>query len=256
MIVQFLGAHNLESRSTGFTCVLVDDILAIDAGALTRSLTFSAQREIRALLLTHRHYDHIRDIPALAMNFYLSGRSISLYCTAETAGDLGAYLCDGRLYPDFRARPEEDPALRIVTVEPYRTEQVAGYAVMAVPVKHSVPAAGFQVTSPQGESLFYAGDTGPGLGECWQHVSPQLLAIEVTLPDEQEDSARLAGHMTPSLLHQEMLGFFKVKSYLPRIIAMHMNPEMEDDIRHQLQRVSEALQCPIALAHEGMGVRL
>ncbi|GAH21991.1 unnamed protein product [marine sediment metagenome] len=81
MNIQVLGAHNCESQNSKFISLLIDDILVIDAGGLTSSLSFAAQQKIKAILLTHQHYDHIRDVPAIAMNFYLCGATINIYST-------------------------------------------------------------------------------------------------------------------------------------------------------------------------------
>ena len=76
MNIRFLGAHNCESQNSRCACLLIDDILAIDAGGLTSSLSFPAQQNLKAILLTHQHYDHIKDIPTIAMNFGLSEATI------------------------------------------------------------------------------------------------------------------------------------------------------------------------------------
>ena len=34
MIVRFLGAHNAESKNTKMASLLIDDVLAVDAGGL------------------------------------------------------------------------------------------------------------------------------------------------------------------------------------------------------------------------------
>ncbi len=73
MKVQFLGAHNCESLETRLVSLLVDDVLALEAGGLTSGLSFVAQLKLKGILLTHDHYDHIRDIPMLGMNLSLSG---------------------------------------------------------------------------------------------------------------------------------------------------------------------------------------
>ena len=65
MRIRVLGAHNCETRSTRLVTLLIDDILALDAGGLTSTLTVKAQKKLKGILLTHPHYDHIRDIPAL-----------------------------------------------------------------------------------------------------------------------------------------------------------------------------------------------
>ncbi|MBC8477029.1 MAG: lactamase [Dehalococcoidia bacterium] len=256
MNIRFLGAHNIESQETGCICLLIDDVLAIDAGALTSSLSFAAQRALKAVLLTHRHYDHIRDVPSLAMNFYHSGTSVCVYSTKDVYETLSSYLFDGRLYPNFLERPAENPAVRFTIMEPYSIEQIAGYSVLPVPVNHSVTTVGYQVTSPEGKALFYTADTGPGLEECWQHVSPRVLITEVTLPDRFSEIALEAGHMTPTLLKQEMLTFRKVKGYLPEIVTVHMSPEMEDEIRIQIKDVAETLGTPITIAYEGMQLQV
>jgi ribonuclease BN (tRNA processing enzyme) len=115
-----------------------------------------------------------------------------------------------------------------------------------------VPAVGYQVTSAEGKVVFCTGDTGPGLGECWGQVSPQLLITEVTLPNEYEETAIQAGHLTPSLLKEEMTIFRELKGYLPQIVTVHMSPDLEYEIETQLGDVAEALDTPISLGYEGM----
>ena len=55
MKVKILGAHALESTETKFMSILVDGVLALDAGGLTSSLSLPSQEEIKAVLLTHSH---------------------------------------------------------------------------------------------------------------------------------------------------------------------------------------------------------
>jgi ribonuclease BN (tRNA processing enzyme) len=78
MKIRLLGAHKLETKETMYVCLLIDDILAIDAGALTSRLSLKAQQKIQALLLSHWHYDHVKDLPAIGMNFSLGEKSLDL----------------------------------------------------------------------------------------------------------------------------------------------------------------------------------
>jgi len=50
--IKVLGAHNAESKHTRLTSLLIDDILAVDAGNLTSDLSFSEQGKIKAILLS------------------------------------------------------------------------------------------------------------------------------------------------------------------------------------------------------------
>ncbi|HEY33007.1 MAG TPA: MBL fold metallo-hydrolase [Dehalococcoidia bacterium] len=256
MDIRLLGAHNTESCDTGFTCLVIDDIIAIDTGGLTASLSFAEQRALKAVLLTHHHYDHIRDIPSLAMNLYASGDTINIYGTGDVYHGLTRHLLDGEIYPDFLKRPPENPTLRFVEILPDQGMKVNGYVVLPVPVVHGVPAVGYQITSPEDKSVFYTGDTGFGLEECWRHVAPQLLIIEVTLPNEQEEKALEAGHLTPALLKQELLAFQKSLGYLPQVVTVHMDPTLEEEIKVQLEEVAAALHHPITPGYKGMLLQL
>lgn len=256
MRVRILGAHNLESKETALTCLLVDDIIALDAGALTSRLPLEIQRRLEAVLLSHHHYDHIRDIPILGMSFFSSGGGIDIYATEATATALTAYLLDGGIYPNFLERPADNPALRLHRIEPNREFEVAGYRVLPIPTQHSLPSVGYQITSADGKSLFYTSDTGVGLDDCWQEITPQLLIIEVTLTNQFPDAARDAGHLTPDLLRQEMESFRRIRGYLPPIVVVHLNPDLEDQIETQLADVAEALDTPISLGYEGMLLEL
>ncbi|MFC1940349.1 MBL fold metallo-hydrolase [Chloroflexota bacterium] len=256
MDIKLFGAHNCESRDTNFVSLLIDDSLALDAGGLTSGLSFPAQQKLKAILLTHQHYDHIRDVPAIAMNFYLSAATINIYSTLPVYDILSSYLLDGKLYPNFLERPQGNPVIKFTVIEPYKVEQVEGYSILAVPVNHPVPTVGYQVTSSDGKVLFFTGDTGPGLADCWERVSPQLLIIEVTAPDSYEDFGRESGHLTPGLLKQELTLFQKLKGYLPQVVLVHMNPFLEEKIKAEIATVAEELDHPITMGYAGMQLSL
>ena len=256
MDIRFLGVHNCESKETKCISLLIDDTLAIDAGGLTSSLSLAAQQKLKALLLTHHHYDHIRDIPALAMNLFLDGGTINIYSTAPVFEAVSSCLLDGKLYPKFMEMPPSKPTVSFSIIEPHQVVPIDGYEVMAIPVEHPAPTVGYQITSPDGKSLFYTGDTGPGLSECWRHVSPQLLITEVTAPNKYEDFAHESGHLTPSLLDTELAKFQEIKGYLPQIVLVHMNPRLEKEIAAEISAVAASLGSQITLAYEGMQIRL
>jgi hypothetical protein len=111
----------------------------------------------------------------------------------------------------------------------------------AVPVKHSAPTVGYQITYPDGESLFYTGDTTVGLSDCWQHISPQLLITEVAGPDKYEDWLKKAGHLYPRLLEEELIQFRRLKGYLPRIIGIHIGNPYEQEIKEEVAQVAQEL---------------
>lgn len=255
MNIRILGAHNCESHNTKAISMVIDESMALDAGGLTASLSFPDQQKIKSLLLTHQHYDHIGDVPSLAMNLYLSGTTIKIYSTLPVYDTLTKYLLNNELYPNFLERPKENPTIKFTEMRMGDTEQIEGYSVLAVPVNHSVPTVGYQVISNSKVAL-YTGDTGPGLTDCWRYVSPQLLIIEVTASNRYEEFAKESGHLTPNLLKQELIGFRELKGYLPRIVTVHMSPWLEEEIEAEIAVVAESLDNIITLGYEGMQLHL
>jgi len=256
MDIQVLGAHNCESQNSRLISLLIDDTLAIDAGSLTSSLSFAAQQRLRAILLTHQHYDHIRDVLTLALNLALRNTTINIYSIQPVYDTLSTHLLDGKLYPKFLEQPPQNPTIKFTVIEAYKTNQIEGYGVLAIPVNHTDPTVGYQVTSSDGKVVFYTSDTGPGLANCWRYVSPQLLVIEVTVPDSREEFAKRSGHLTPSLLKQELISFQEVKGYLPPVVVIHMSPNLEEEIAAEVAVVARDLDNPITLAYEGMQLHL
>jgi cAMP phosphodiesterase len=256
MKIRILGAHNIESDSTGCSSFLIDDVLAIDAGALTSGLSFVEQAELQAVLLTHQHYDHIRDIPALGMNCFILKKTVTIYSTPPVYQALTEHLLNNLLYPNFLERPPERPALNFQTVEPGKEIDVAGFRVLPVTVNHAVLTVGYRITSTDDKEIFITADTGPGLSSCWQQVSPQLLIIELTMLNKYEESALQHGHLTPALPRKELESFREIKGYLPQLVVMHVNPLDEKEIKAETTIVAKALGIKIRFAREGMNITI
>ena len=255
MNITTLGSHNCESQHTRLTSILVDDRLVIDAGAITASLPFEAQEKLAAVLLTHQHYDHIKDIPLLAFNRAIKWSYIDVYSTPPVFEVL-KLIFENDIYPNFLEFPDDSPSLKLRTVTPYRAETIAGYQVLPLPVNHSRATCGYHVTASDGLNFFYTGDTVPGLANCWERISPQMLITEVSAPDRFRELYQSRGHFTPTLLRQEMESFRTLKGYLPQIVIVHMNPELEKEIRNELNAVARALDHPITPTHEGMRLKV
>jgi ribonuclease BN (tRNA processing enzyme) len=256
MKITLLGAHNMESKDTRYVCLLIDDVLALDAGALTSRLSLQAQRRLKAVLLTHRHYDHVKDLPALGMNFYLMKNRLEIYGLQSVFSDLAAHYDDEALYPDFTKKPPQKPALVFNVITPGRGVSIAGYQVLPVTVNHAVPGVGYQVTAPDGKKLFYTSDTGPGLADCWRQISPDLLIIEVTAINKYLDFSIQVGHLTPALLQKELESFRELKGYLPRVVTVHANPLDEKELEAELAAVAGNLKADIRPGREEMRLDL
>ena len=258
MEIQILGAHLTEVKGARLTSLLFDSTLVVDAGGLTSALSFPEQKEIKTVLLTHHHFDHTRDLVSLAANagYYWQGQ-LEVYALRYTLDVVTSCLLDGKIYTNFLEYPsKEKPTLILEAIEPYSRKNIAGYDVLAVPVKHSVPAVGYQITSSDGKSLFYTSDTTVGISDQWQHISPQLLIVEVAGPNKYGDWLKKAGHLCAEFLKEELIQFRRLKGYLPRVIVIHIGNPYEQEIKEEVAQVAQELEADISLGYEDMKITL
>jgi Cft2 family RNA processing exonuclease len=251
MIIRFLGTHNAESKDTRLVSFLIDEILAVDAGSLVSELTFPEQKRIKAILLSHGHYDHIRAVPAFAFNN--SDRTTRVMATPKTLEILSSHLIDGVVYPKFTSEASflQKATISLVPLEVFKSQKIEGHEVTALPVRHNLDGVGFQITSGDGKTLFYTGDTGPGLSSVWSKTSPQLIITDLTWPNSLGEAAKDAGHLCPQMLREELIEFRQVNGYLPKVAAIHTSPQHEPAIEKELSEVARSVGTAIEIAHEG-----
>jgi ribonuclease BN (tRNA processing enzyme) len=117
-------------------------------------------------------------------------------------------------------------------------------------------AVGYQITSRDKKSFFFSGDTGRNNPSFWQAVSAQLVIIEVTFPNSHQTLAMESSHLTPQFLKEELGKLKGVRGSLPPVVTVHMNPELEGEIREEVEQVSRELGAEITLGYEGMTIVL
>jgi len=204
-------------------------------------------------LLTHSHADHIMGLASLCMHAYLIGTTVEVYTLKDTIDALTTHVFNGIIHPKFTEMPSsKNPALRFHPLEKYKPQDIEGYSILAFPVRHTAPAVGYQVASEDGKSIFYSGDTGPGLSPNWKYIHPDLLMLDCGASNKQSAEALKVGHMTPALLKPELVEFRKQKGYLPPVILVHMAPPFESEVREEAADLARELDAKIDLAYEGM----
>ncbi len=257
MRIEMLGAHNTETDRARLPCLLVDGAVALDAGGLTASLPLQRQQRITSVLLTHHHLDHCKDLIMLSANS-LPGSTIDVYGLHDTLETVYGYLFDGKLYRDYTRWPSADnPLVRLKSVMPFQPWMLRNLEILPLPVSHTVPSVGYFVKADSGKSFFCTGDTGPGLGECWQRIAPDLLIIESTgLNRQREEMENLRRHLTPGLLVEELAEFRKARGYLPRVIVNHVPVAYEDEMRVELAASGKQLEMEIEVGYEGLTIEL
>lgn len=209
MRVEVLGAFGGESPRHAPVTFLLDGHLAIDAGSLCRRLSLDDQLNIDAVVLTHAHMDHVQGLALFADQ--IIGRreaGVTVYCGPESSKTLRNHMFNNALWPNFTTLPRSGtPVLRIKTQRPARRFVVeSGHEILFIPVDHPVETMGLIITGQDG-SVAISGDTGPTT-KLWEYCAktPNLKAIflDLSFPDRLRDLAISAGHMTPSLLVEEL----------------------------------------------------
>jgi ribonuclease BN (tRNA processing enzyme) len=223
------------------TSFLINDTLAIDAGSLGLYLTPREQGQVKHILISHSHLDHLASLPIFLDTVYDgSGDCVTIHASGFVLDVLRKDMFSNRLYPDFihisTIRP---PYLKLSELKAGQPVELEGLHITPVEVNHAVPTLGF-VIRDAAATVVIPSDTGP-TEEIWQVASraPNLKAVflEMVFPEAMGWLADIAKHLTPSLFAREMQ---KVPAGV-QFLAVHIHPRH----RQQVIREMEAL----GLAH-------
>jgi len=233
--IRVLGASGGELPGRSTTCFLVDGRLALDAGALTSSLSLAELERIDHVLLTHAHLDHVKDVPLLAD--LMAGRRrkpFTVHASPEAVRTLRRHLFNGKLWPDFTRIPSPShPVVRLQAFRPGKPFRVGRYSIAPTKVRHVVESTGF-VVSRAASAFAVSGDTGPTRA-FWASLSaaPPLgaLFVETSFPSAMQWLADLSGHLTPKTLVRELS---KVERAGIPVYLYHLKPAWEADLKRDI----------------------
>ncbi|HET8538935.1 MAG TPA: 3',5'-cyclic-nucleotide phosphodiesterase [Anaeromyxobacter sp.] len=238
MRLRVLGCSGGELPRHRTTCFLVDRKLAIDAGALTASLSLDELLEVDDIVLTHSHFDHVKDVPLLS-DLLVGRRRTPLRVHASTAcaRTLRRSLFNDELWPDFTKIPDQArPVVEIRPFEPTRPFRIGKYTIAPVPVDHPVESVGFVLSDGKG-AIAISGDTGP-TSRFWKKVNAQrrlrALLVELSFPNALQDLADVSGHLTPRTLAGELA---KLERNGYPILLYHLKPAHAAELRREVARL-------------------
>ncbi|MDH3200188.1 MAG: 3',5'-cyclic-nucleotide phosphodiesterase [Myxococcales bacterium] len=239
MHLRVLGCHGGETPKHRTSSFLVGDTLAVDAGAVTGSLSLDEQERIESILISHPHMDHIRDLATLADNRCQKGSAtLEIVGVPATVQALKKHFFNDIIWPDFtRIQSKDGPAVRFVEIEPGRPTEINGFEVTPVMVNHTVDTSAF-IIHQNATSIVYSGDTGP-TEELWRHVNEiddlQALLMEVSFPNAEAELARRSRHHTPQTLEVE-LEKLTHRDELP-VLLYHIKPVFEAQVLRELGKI-------------------
>jgi len=222
------------------TSFLINDTVAIDAGAITRALEIEQQRRIRHVVITHTHSDHTATLPFLIENIFgFDDDAVTIYSTRRVLANVKRHLFNNDTWPDFSRIPNHlYPSVRFVEItagEPFTIGGVEGgdLEITPIPVNHIVPTVGLLIRQAQ-SSIGFTSDTGP-TEEFWERANRtenlEAVITECSFPNRLQAIADISLHLTPGTLAEEL----KKLNTGPLVRLYHLKPPYLDEIRAELQ---------------------
>ncbi|GAC1344093.1 MAG: 3',5'-cyclic-nucleotide phosphodiesterase [Myxococcales bacterium] len=235
MKIRVLGCHGGELPKHRTTCFLLDGKVCVDAGAITSTLELDEIIQIDDILLTHSHFDHMKDVPLMS-DLLVGNRKtpVLVHGPAETMEAMDKDVFNNRVWPDFRTIPtRENPVMAFSVLPVNKPVQVKGYRVTAVPVQHPVYSVGY-VIEKGNQAIAFSGDTGP-TDELWKTLNrtPNLKAVfvEMSFPSTLQWLADISGHLTPTTVMSELR---KLDRRGARIYLYHLKPAMIAEVKKEV----------------------
>ena len=236
MHLRVLGCAGGSAPGHQLSSYLIDDVLAIDAGALTTGLDYEGQCRVEAIALTHGHLDHVWALPmTLVHRLGATPPICHLYGSAYTFETVQTHLFNERVWIDMSTARADDPD-RVTwhPMEPGETRRALDrYELTAIGLQHTVPCQAYRVRSESG-CLIVCGDTITN-DELWRVANETEdlggILVECSWPPGWDDLAHASKHYNTALLIQDLE---KLAADVP-VHVMHRKPGFEGEIEAALR---------------------
>jgi cAMP phosphodiesterase len=240
MEIMMLPSTTGSGKGQPLSTYVINDRLAVDAGALGLYGTLEEQVRITDIVITHSHLDHVAGLALLVDNVYDPAPGcVTVHGCAPVLDSLQRDIFNGRVYPDMIAMSKKmSPFLKVSEFQPRQTFTVAGCQITGIPVNHVVPTVAFIIDDGTA-AIAIVTDTAP-TEEIWHAVAanPRIQAVflECAFPNSQAAVAQAAMHLTPRLFAEELR---KIPPQLP-VIAVHLKPRFYDELVRELTALGSA----------------
>ncbi len=226
------------SRRQHLSCFVVDDCVAIDAGSLAMAATDAQKKQIRDVVLTHAHLDHIAGLPLFIDDLFATlDAPICVHCSTDVIETLERDIFNWEIYPRFTELQNENGA--VMQYQPFEAGRefiIKHLRIKSIAVNHKVPSVGF-IISDDKTTFALTGDTAEMDG-FWRAVNAEtklsVLLIECAFPNELEELAEISHHLTPRNLQKELAKFDRREC---SVYIVNIKPMYCDEVVRQIEEL-------------------
>lgn len=234
-----IDADGKASLRQHLLSIVIDDLVAIDAGSLAFSCSDLQRQQIRDIVLTHTHLDHIAGLPLYIDDLFASlTEPVRVHATREMIDILETNIFNWSIYPRFSELRNEHGAVVEYREFGKGAAFEAGHLTFkSIAVNHKVSANGY-IVSDGISSVAITGDTAETDDfwiECNKTEGLKAILVECAFPNELSDLASVSYHLTPMRLGDELK---KLNDYDGPSYIINMKPMYRDRIIAQLKEES------------------
>lgn len=228
------GEENAESSPQFVASYLINDRLAIDAGAIGLIADLQRQSRISDVVLSHPHMDHVASLPIFVDNvFGAHPEGVLVWCSESTENALRTHLFNGVIWPDLTKLEGEDGKhlqfRRFRTNEPF---EIGKLRVTPLELNHVASTHGFLIDDGDSACAIVS-DTLP-LETIWPQLeaAPRLDAVllECSFPNRLQWLADVSKHLTPRSFAEQTTRLQREAPW----IAIHLKPAFAAEIESEL----------------------
>ena len=228
--------HGAASVRQHLMSIIVDDCVAIDAGSLAFACTKKQREQVRDIVLTHTHLDHIAGLPLYIDDLFSTlTEPIRIHATSAMIEVLERDIFNWAIYPRFSELSNANCAVvEYRGIENGQEFSVKHLKIKSVVVNHNLSATGF-VISDGDVSIGITGDTAE-TDEIWNAFNDatnlKAVMVECAFPNELDELAFVSNHLTPQRLMKELEKFDNATC---PVFAINLKPMHRETIVRQIE---------------------
>lgn len=224
--------------------IIIDDCVAIDAGCLALSCTDLHRRQIRDVVLTHTHLDHIAGLPLFIDDLFATLQEpIRIHATREMIDILERDIFNWSIYPRFSELSNDyGPVIEYFEFKSGTDIAVRHLSILSIPVNHKIKANGF-IVKDEKTAVAISGDTAE-TDEFWRVCNStnglSAILVECAFPNEFAVLAEVSNHLTPARLRSELMKLSdrEVPVYIINLKPMYRDKVIEQITKERLPQVN------------------